>query len=287
MDPGTVLSGRRVDLGGVQFGMVDGLGVAWRIGADGLQGWDSAEVRSTVTQRQSAHGAWMGPTYLGERVITLGGTITAPTAGLLDGAVEQLLAAVPLDDYATLTVYESTPKQVSVRQSGKPVIKYETDTIVTWSVLVTAPDPRRYGVDLRTATTGLPSTTGGLVLPAAPPWTISATTVSGFITAANEGSIAALPVFTIAGPVQQPRVNVQYPDGTVATIAYSQTLVAGDVLVLDCAEHTAVLGGASRRRYVSGDWPVIPAGASVQILFGSALYDPAATLTVSWRPAWR
>ncbi len=80
---------------------------------------------------------------------------------------------------------------------------------------------------------------------------------------------------------------MRYADGTVKTLAYSQNLTSGDVLVLDCAEHTAVLGGASRRRYLSGDWPVIPPGGVSQIVFGSALYDPAALLTATWRPAWK
>jgi hypothetical protein len=288
VDPGTSLGGRRVDLGAIQFGLVDAQGVAWRIGTDGLQGWDSAEVRSTVTQREAAHGAWMGPTYLGERVITLAGTIVAPTVQLLDAAVEQLLVAAPLETgTATLVVYETVPKQVSVRQSGKPLVKYETDTVVTWSLLLTAPDPRRYGTDPRTASTMLPSTSGGLALPAALPWTLSATTVSGFISATNEGSIASLPTLSIAGPVQQPSVSVRYPDGSVTTLAYSQDLGSGDVLVLDCAAHTAVLGGASRRRYLSGPWPAIPAGSSVQILFSSAVYSATAVLTATWRPAWK
>lgn len=281
-----MLGGRRVDLAGIQFGLVDSAAVAWRVGADGLQGWDSAEVRSTVTQREAAHGAWMSPVYLGERVITLAGTISAPTGGAADAAVEQLLAAAPLLDGATtLTVYESIPKQASVRKSGKPLIKYETDTVITWSLLLTAPDPRRYGTALRTATVALPSTSGGLVLPAAPPWTMSAVTVGGFIGAANEGSIEALPLLTIAGPVQQPSVTVRYADGTTQTLAYSADLAAGDVLTLDCAAHTAVVGGASRRRYLSGAWPSIPPGGA-QFLFGAPVYSSTATLTATWRPAW-
>lgn len=287
MDPGTLLGGRRVDVGGLQLGVVDAAGVAWRVGADGLQGWDSAEVRSQVVQRQAGHGAWMGPTYLGERVITLGGTIAAPTPDLAGAAVEQLLAAVPMDSYATLTVWEAIPKQAAVRQSGKPLVKWETDSVVTWSLLVTAPDPRRYGTQLRTASTGLPTTSGGLVLPATPPLTMSAVTVQGFIAAMNEGSLATLPVLTVAGPVQAPTITVLYPDGTTQALTYSHDLAAGDVLTLDTQARTAVVGGASRRRYLSGTWPQIPAGGSVQILFGSPTYQAAATLTASWRPAWR
>lgn len=282
-----VLGGRRVDLGAIQFGLVDASGVAWRIGAEGLDGWDSAEIRTQLTQREAAHGAWMGPTYLGERVITLGGTIVAPAPALADAAVEQLLAAVPLESYATLTVYEAIPKQCSVRTSGKPIIKWETDSVVTWSLLVTAPDPRRYGTSLRSVSTGLPTTSGGLVLPATPPWTMSAVTTQGFISASNEGTLSTLPVFTVAGPVQAPTITVLYPDGTTAALAYSKDLIAGEVLTLDCAARTATIGGASRRRYLSGTWPRIPAGSSIQILFGSPTYSATATLTAAWRPAWR
>ncbi|HEY5834975.1 hypothetical protein [Streptomyces sp.] len=288
MLPGTVLGGRRVDLGALQLGLVDSAGVAWRVGADGLQGWDSAEVRSTVTQREAAHGAWIGPSYLGERVITLGGTIVAPAGAQLDAAVEQLLAAAPLDGYATLVVHEAIPKQVSVRQSGKPIVKYETDTVATWSLLVTAPDPRRYGTDLQAGTTSLPSTTGGLVLPATVPLTVSATTVSGAIIATNEGTIGTHPLLTIAGPVSSPTITVQYPDGTVAALAYADTLLTGDVLVLDTDAHTAILNGtASRRRYLSGPWPEIPPASTVRLEFRSAVYNPTATLTATWRSAWK
>jgi hypothetical protein len=285
VDPGTSLGGRRVDVGGLQLGLVDAAGVAWRIGADGLQGWDSPEVRSTVTQREAADGAWMSPSYLGERVITLGGTMTAPSVGAADAAVEQLLAAVPLRDFTTLTVYESIPKQAAVRRSGKPVVKWETDTVVTWSLLVTAPDPRRYGTDLRTATTGLPSTSGGLVLPAAPPWTLSAVTVGGFVQAANEGTLTAYPTLAIAGPVQHPTVTTRYADGSTTALAYASDLASGDTLTLDCAAHTASVGGASRRRYISGAWPSIPPGGA-QFLFGSSVYSATAAMTATWRAAW-
>lgn len=286
MDPGTVLGGRQVSLAGLQFGVVDASGVAWRIGADGLQGWDSAEVRSTLTQREAAHGAWMGPTYLGERVITLAGTIAAPTEVLAAAAVERLLAAAPLDGLATLTVWEPVPKQAQVRQSGKSIVKWETDTTISWSLLLTAPDPRRHSTDLRQVTTGLPATTGGLVLPATTPWTMSAVATSGIITAANEGSITTLPLLQITGPVQEPSITTLYPDGTVTALRYGGTLGSGDVLTLDTAEHTAIVGGATRRRYLSGTWPQIPPGGS-QFLFQSTAYTPAATLTATWRAAWK
>lgn len=283
--PGTVLDGMRVDLGGVQLGMVDAAGVAWRIGADGLQGWDGSDVRYQSSEREADHGAWTGPVYLGARPITLAGSLAAPSAAALDTAIEQLLAACALGD-TTLTVWETVPKQATVRRSGKPVIKRETDTVATWSLLVTAADPRRYSTVLQSQTTALPSVSGGLVLPATLPWTLSASSVTGAIAALNEGSIATRPVIAVAGPVSQPTVSALYPDGSVRTLAYSQSLLTGDVLVIDTDAKSVAQGGATRRRWMSGPWPDIPARSSVLFRFGAAAYDPSATLTVTWRSAW-
>jgi hypothetical protein len=284
--PGQALGGIQVGLGAVQLGVVDDAGVAWGIGADGLQGWDSAEVRTQITQREADHGAWQGPVYLGERPITLAGTLTAPDQATLDGAIEQLLAAAALGD-TTLTVYETIPKQCIVRRSGKPIIGRVTDRIATYSLMVTAGDPRRYSTEQGSGSTALPSTTGGLVLPATVPWTMSATTVAGNIGILNEGSFATRPLYVVNGPVVQPQIATLYPDGSLALLAYSDTLNSGDELVIDTDAHTVMLNEvASRRRYLSGNWPEIPAGGSVSVQFRAAVYNSAALLTATWRSAW-
>jgi len=275
--------GWRVDLGAVTFGGVDDVGVGWHVAT--LEGWDSAEVRTQVTQRESDHGAWMGPVWLGERPITLTGTIDAPDPAALDGAVEQLLGACSLAD-TLLTVWESVPKQVVVRRSGKPIVTRLGACAASWSLLVTAADPRRYGADLRQESTALPSITGGLVLPATLPWTLSAVEVTGSITALNEGSIVVRPTLVVTGPVSRPQVATLYEDGTVQTLTYALDLVDGEVLTLDTDAHTAMVGGATRRRWISGQWPQIPAQQQARLQFRAAAYDPAARLTVSWRPAW-
>ena len=278
-----MFSGVQVDLGGVTLGGVDDNGVGWHIAK--LDGWYAPATRTQISQREADHGAWMGPVYLGERPITLTGVIDAPNSATLEDAVEQLLAACALTD-TTLTVWETIPKQVTVRRSGDPVIDRLGAAAASYSLLVTAEDPRRYEMTWQSRTTALPSTSGGLVLPATVPLTISATTVSGQINATNAGTIATRPIFTIAGPVQQPQVSVLTEDGTVRTLIYADTLNTGDVLTINTDAHTVLLGTASRRRYLSGQWPEIPAGQSVTIAFTAAAYDPSASLTAQWRSAW-
>lgn len=284
MVPGQVLGGTTVSLGSLLLGVVDSSGVSWTL--TGLEGWDGSDVRATLTDREQDHGSYFAPVYLGSRPITLTGTITALDGPTLDAAIETMLAACSFTD-TVLTVYDTIPKQATVRRSGKPIVQKVTDRIATYSLLVTAADPRRYGTTLNAISTALPSVSGGLSLPATAPLTLSATTVAGVITATNAGSIATRPVFTISGPVSQPSVSTLYPDGTVKALAYSGTdLATGDQMVIDTDAHTVQLGGASRRRWIAGNWPDIPANTTVLFQFRAGTYNANALLTATWRSAW-
>jgi hypothetical protein len=290
--PGAALDGVGATLGAVGLGAVDSDGVAWFL--QSLEGWDSPEIRSEVTDREGDHGAWASPVYLGSRPITLAGTIDAPSRSLLEQAMGRLRVAAGLTD-TVLTVAETVPKQAVVRRSGKLLMQYITDTKASYSVMVTAADPRRYGTTLQSGTTNLPTTTGGLTFPITFPITLSATTVAGQINAANLGSFDTRPVLTISGPVVAPTVAALYPDGTVKQLVYSQDLQSGDQLVIDTDAHTVTLNGnVSRRRFltVSAGWPTIPAAAAdgspsvVAYQFQSGTYNGSATLTATWRSAW-
>ncbi|MFF4489411.1 hypothetical protein ACFY0F_23430 [Streptomyces sp. NPDC001544] len=284
--PGVDIDGLQATLGSLRLGAVDSSGVAWFL--QGLDGWDSPEIRSEFQERESDHGAWASPVYLGARPITLTGTIEAQGRAALQAAMEQLYVAAGLAD-TTLTVWEDTPKQATVRRSGKLLTQYVSDRVATYSVMVTAADPRRYSTTLQSGTTGLPSTTGGLAFPVTYPITFSATTVAGQINAANTGTADTRPILTITGPVVAPTIAALYPDGTVKQLIYSQDLQSGDVLVIDTDAHSVTLNAAvSRRRFltVSAGWPTIPAGGSVRYQFQSGTYNASATLTATWRSAW-
>ncbi|MFE6015005.1 phage tail family protein [Bacillus thuringiensis] len=284
--PGAVLDGLRATLGGVDLGPVDGDGVAWRLQT--LEGWDSPDLRSEMTDREGDHGAWAGPVYLGARPITLGGTIVAPSQAALEEAMERLRVAAGLTD-TLLTVWETIPKQATVRRSGKPLMQYITDTRATYSVMVTAADPRRYSTTLQSGTAGLPFTTGGLTPPLTPPLTSNAVTVSGEIMATNAGTFGTRPVFVITGPVTGPQIITQMPDGSVLPLIYSQDLYTGDQLVIDTDAKTCrINNSASRRRFltVPSGWPLIPARAAAAVQFRAQSYSASALLTARWRSAW-
>lgn len=284
--PSTDIDGLQATLGALRLGAVDSAGVAWFL--QGLEGWDSPEVRAELQDRESDHGSWASPVYFGSRPITLSGTIEAPDRASLQSAMDTLYAAAALSD-TTLTVWEAVPKQATVRRSGKVLAQYVTDRVATYSILVTAADPRRYGTTLQSGTTGLPVTTGGLSFPVTFPITFSATTVAGLVNAVNLGTLDTRPVLTITGPVVAPSIAALYQDGSVKQLIYSQDLQTGDQLVIDTDAHTVTLNGnVSRRRFLTipAGWPTIPANSSVNYQFQSGTYNATAMLTATWRSAW-
>lgn len=273
-------------LGTLTLGVVDAALVSWTLG--GIDGWDGSSVRVTQSDRQQDHGVWLAPTYLGDRPLTLTGTISAMSQADLDTAIDQLLAACSLTD-TTLVVNDSTPRQATVRRSGKPIIQRITDTLATYSLLMTAADPRRYETTLQQVVTGLPVTSGGLALPATLPWTLSATT-TGSVSATNRGTFDTSPVLTLTGPVSQPVISARYADGSLRQLTYyGADLATGESLVIDTDARTVMQGGASRRRYMrftGGEWPTIPAGQTVVYTLQAAAYNATARLSVAWRSAW-
>jgi hypothetical protein len=284
--PGALLDGLQATLGSVALGAIDENGVAWYLQT--LEGWDSPDNRAEFIEREGDHGAWASPVYLGSRPITLAGTIVAPSRPVLELAMDQLRAAAGLTD-TVLTVGEAVPKQAVVRRSGKPLMQYVTDTVASYSVMVTAADPRRYDTTLQTGSTGLPVSSGGLTLPAVLPWTLSATTVAGQVAAFNAGTFDTRPVLVLDGPVTAPRIVAQLPDGTVQFLTYSQDLAAGEQLVIDTDAHTVILNGqASRRRFLTilNGWPTIPAQSMITFQFRASTYTSSALLTARWRSAW-
>lgn len=273
-----------ISLGSLELSVRDDSGVDWIV--TDVKGWSGSGVRAETTARQADHGAWASPVYLDSRPITLTGVVSAPSREYRDAAAEQLLTAVSLTD-TLLVIGETTPKQVTVRRSGEPIIELVNSYSFTYSALVTAPDPRRYSTVLQSQTTGLPSVTGGLVLPIVLPITFSTTSTGGAFTLTNEGTIATRPTFTVTGPAANFVISCTQPGGEITQLTYSDSIGVGDTLVIDTDAHTVMLNGTvSRRRYLSGTWPEILPGSSLSVQWSALAYDAAAMLTGTCRSAW-
>lgn len=267
----------------IEFGQVDGDGIAWLW--QQLVGWDGVDVSGGVTQKSGDHGGWPGPQFYAPRVMTWTVMASAPTQGLRDLARSKLQAAVPVSDLATFRYDEPIPKTAQVRRSGKISETYPTLTDVAFSVLLVAPDPRKYSAQQHTATvaaTGASSSIG-ITPPFTLPFTFPAQPPYGSVVCPNEGDFGSPPVITITGPITSPGlVNVT----TGQQVSWTGLIIpAGSVLVADFSTRLAQLNGVYRPADArSAWWELEPGDNTVQI---TGQNDSGATMSVSWRDSWQ
>jgi len=177
-------------------------------------------------------------------------------------------------------------RTMRVSRQGAPLIKPRGERSNAFSISLIAEDPRKFGPAL-TASTALPSSTGGFTFPATFPLTVNATTASGSVSLTNAGDIAGPVTLRIAGPVSAPAVLHTGPDGRRTLFAMNVVLGAGEYLDVDMEAQTVTAQGtASRSRFVTArGWQSFRPGAN-SWTFTADYYDPAALLSVTTSSTW-
>jgi hypothetical protein len=283
-DTGT--AGRLISLGGLVLGQYDGRGVKWSVNK--FDGWDGSPASTTeFTQRARGHGATTSQGFLTPRFLTIEGKITAPTLALLDESRDMLNAAVTLDLAQMLVSESATVRNVMVKRQGAVVVDPLTDKIAAYSVLIGAPDPRKYG-NLVSDSTLLPSSTGGLVYPATYPVTYTGVSNTGVIRVRNEGNIQAPAWLRVDGPIPAGGWTVTHVGKKQSlTFSTSLALAAGEFITVDMERREVLAQGqAARAGYVtSRGWFSLDPGDN-DIAFSAQNYSSTAQLTVTTKPAW-
>jgi hypothetical protein len=263
---------------------VDDDGVEWWVTDE--DGWaGTPEIRLELVSRPQRDGSFDAPSFRSARVITLAGTAVAPDPDTKERAKDRLAALLADGSaLADLLVAERTvQRRARVRLSGPTRIADQTPYTFAWSVQLTAPDPIRYGAAAHAASCGLPRPGTGLVFPLA--WPVKFGEPSGgSLLLGNAGTATAWPVWTIAGPCDQPAIrNVS----TGSWLAFGLRLADGDELVVDVAARTVRLGGASRRAALlpGSRWFGLPPGDTA-VTFDALRTDTSALLAVTWPDAW-
>lgn len=268
----------------IPLGAVDGNGIAWL--ANKLDGWEGPDVQGGgVIPRSGDHGALPAPQYYAARNLTLTLTASAPTEALRDLARALLNQAVPVSDLAVLTWNEPVPKQVSVRRSGQITATYPTLADVQFTIGLVAPDPRKYGAQLKDtgSVNASPYTGIGITFPVTFPITFPAQPPSGSVQITNTGTFETRPVITISGPVTAPSLTNATTGQTVSWSALS--LGPTDVLVADFSARQALLNGVYRTADLGSSWWVLPPGVACAVELGG---NPGsgASIQAVWQPAW-
>jgi hypothetical protein len=294
-EPGTVFTEQTAVLDGSQgsgqvitFGQADESRVGWRY--TDLPGWDSADLSEAAENRTGADGMWDADNFYSGRQVGVEGLIEAPSVAALDEAMARLEQALPARGrLVTLTVNETTPKQITARRSGRLMMSKLTDVTAQVSISLLARDPRKYGIDLQSAGASLGTPGGGVTLPAVLPLVLApGDPGEEFFDVVNTGTYETPILARIAGPGR----NLGLANLTTGQLlSYPFELLTGDQLVIDTGAGAAQLNGTAYRPPAPGSTVtsrfLLPPGTSrMQFLGARTQADLPPLLTMTWRPAW-
>ncbi len=271
-------------------GVLDAHGTRWRIRK--LDGWHGApSVRASLTERPGEHGSFDGPAYLEPRTLTVEGIATS--VGYASAArARDIVASVcgdPSLGLSPLVVYKSgqPTMRMLVRRADETKTEFASPLIFRWSMMLIAPDPRRYSAAENSQAVGLPQAgSGGLVFPLVFPLTFGSGASGGEMTLTNAGTLATWPTWTITGPVTGPRI---VNTSTNEKLEFDPTfaLTGGQTLVVDTAAKTVIQSGVSRRdRLFSAQWFRLEPGSTGIRFSAISAFDAATSLTGTWRDGW-
>ncbi|MDQ0894421.1 phage distal tail protein [Agromyces ramosus] len=271
--------------GAIVFGATDADGVRWRIEKGGFEGWDGSSAPTLdVVQNPRDNWGWAGESFLTPRYMAVRGLIIAPSPILLDGAIDRLNDTVALDDRPFTVTSARGTRWLNVRRADEVRSPKENDWIARYALQVVALDGRKRGTEL-SASTALPSSSGGLTLPFTVPFAIEATQVAGQVSLTNTGNEVGPVRLRIDGPCTGPVVT-HVSSGRSLVFASSLVLTAGEWLDIDMDARTVLANGqANRRMYVtSAGWSGFERGGNTWA-FTAAVYNAASLLTVYATPA--
>lgn len=270
----------------------DEYGVSWHCPHKTIEGWWSSPGPATdARQRARAHGVWVGESWLPGRAVSLRGWCEVTDQSVVDArsmvqaALDRLHAAAALTD-VLLTISDSGQDlSATVQRSGEVMVRWVNHRLAYWTVQLLAADPRKLG-PAQSASTGLPSTSGGLLVPFTVPFSIDSVVQSGLVSLVNSGTIDGPVTLRIDGPVVAPRVT-HVNSGRALVFASSLSLSAGEYLIVDMQRREVLAQGqASRMAWVTDrGWSAMMPGLNVWA-FTSAGAVTGGTLTVTATPAW-
>lgn len=276
--------GSQFIIGGITInGSTDANGCDWILTKE--SGWfGSPAIKTARTDKPAARGLFRGNEFRGGRVMTLEGTLSAPTVTALRNAQRAVCGICP-DPHAQypLTVIEESgySSYANVALDGEILTTPISALSVDFSIQLVAPDPRKFSSNPTTLSTLLASGgSGGVMYPVTYPVNYGVPGAPGALQLTNHGTADADPLCVLTGPLTSPEL-IRADTGD--TVTYNDTLSATDTVVIDFNTGNVTLNGVNRRPLVSAlNWFSIPANGSISMLFRSANPSDTGTLSVTF-----
>jgi len=273
-------------------GLIFGAGTDVKLASiEGLR--QMPEVRSGDVPKSRQAGSWAGLDELGERIIVLELEVFAPSVPFENVIAALALAFQPIRDPANQKALgfllpgwsEQRILYCRPTKGGLPIDEWYQFNRGEYPVELTANDPLIYSNSLHSASAGLPSPTAGLTFNVTFDATFGAST-GGSMQVTNLGNYITAPVFTITGPVTNPKVTFT---SSGQYMLLNLTLGPSDTVEIDMGNKTITFNGtASRNNTIAqgSSWFGFPPG-TWSIGVASADSAPvAAIFTATWRDAW-
>lgn len=264
----------------IPLGGVDANGVGWALLK--VDGWDGAPTVGQVVQRGGDHGGIASPQWFGPRTPALTVFASCPSQAARDTARAMMQQAVDVNSLGVFQYDEPVPKWAAVRRSGVLRESYPTLTDVQFSVLLVAPDPRKYGTQTKTVVASATGVRLGVAAPLTAPISLPAQPPLGAATVVNAGNFETRPTVKITGPITGPALYCQTTGQTVSFSSLS--LGASDVLVVDFAQKLGYLNGAFRSADLASSWWTLAPGTTQIVLQGAA--GAGSQMTITYQDAW-
>ena len=253
-----------------------------------VTGFDSPNVRQSISDLPEADGAVAGNFFFSNRPITIKGRVIASTSSARNQAVVSLQRA--LRGLRSDVLIQSTPSglpamQINARFDNVRVTGgYVKDFIIS----MICPSPVIYSQTLNVQSGTGSVATSGAPFPLVFPINFgggSGATVTVAVT--NAGNFDSLPLVKVTGPIDNPWVR----NATTGDALYldNLSLAGGEYVLIDNSARTVTKSDGSNQygkmRFPGSDWITLPVGAnSVELRSGGGA--STATLEVDWRDAW-
>lgn len=257
-----------------------------------LEGWEELPPsRYEKKPRTQGHGSHPSRVWADERTVTVEGwcwTAAERDAQLL--AWQRRMTFGGAEEPLTLTVAGRTLTVLAQLTTARPMLVRGEWGVgrFGWLVQWRCPDPRRYGTT-RTASTGLPTSGGGLAFP------LFATGFLDFGILGDTGQVTVYHYGTADAPLLL-AVRGELPEGFEISAAglaltYPVQVPSGQVIAIDTGDGTVLVEGTASRRgnLTRADFFTLPPAApdgspstlTLQFTSLGGTYDPAAQLELT------
>lgn len=284
----------QLTLNGFPLYGVDSYGCEWHTTFQDVAGLFDGVASTLRTENKVMTDGWYGnlPCLQG-RTITIEGYIIGRCTESCVTSWDAFKSVLDTDGMLLTARLGDLGRQARVWQSSSaPLIKWDGVNILRFSLGLTSLSPYLYGLDPVSDSTGLPSSSGGMLFPycfeeagvSLSSWMWSEKVTSGNVALSNVGTAPSPVIIRIDGPVVNPQV---VHVGSGHTIAFGMSLGSGHYATMNGVTHEILVDGTdpARGRVSRREWSQAEPGMNIWG-FNADEYSPVARMTVSFYPAY-